>query len=144
VIAGSSSGGLTVLSMLRHHRDLVAGGIAISPVSDLADLSERSHRYEAHYNLTLVGQYSDQDRYRELSPVHHAADIRGPLMILHGQADPVVPADHSRILAERIAAAGGQVDLHLFDGEGHGLRQVPNRLEEFRLIAEFLDRVFAA
>jgi dipeptidyl aminopeptidase/acylaminoacyl peptidase len=144
VIAGSSSGGLTVLSVLRHHGNLVAGGIAISPVSDLADLSERSHRYEAHYNLTLVGEDSDQDRYRELSPVHHAAEIRGPLMILHGQADPVVPADHSRVLAEQIAAAGGQVDLHLFADEGHGLRQIPNRLEEFRLIAEFLDRVFAA
>ena len=142
VIAGSSSGGLTVLSVLRHHRDLVAGGIAISPVSDLADLSERSHRYEAHYNLSLVGDGSDLDRYRELSPVHHASKILGPLMILHGQEDPVVPADHSRVLAERITAAGGQVDLHLFAGEGHGLRQIPNRLEEYRLIAEFLDRVF--
>ncbi len=141
LIAGSSSGGLTVLSVLRHHAELVAAGIAISPVSDLADLAERSHRFEAHYSLSLVGDLSDHDRYRELSPVHHADQIAGPLMMIHGEEDPVVPADHSRTLAAEIAQSGGRVDLHLFAGEGHGLRQIPHRLEEYRLIAEFIEQI---
>jgi dipeptidyl aminopeptidase/acylaminoacyl peptidase len=146
VIAGSSSGGLTVLSVLRHHSALVAGGIAISPVSDLLDLSARSHRYEAHYAHSLVGDPDDaavKDRYRYLSPVNHAAEIHGPLVIIHGEEDPVVPADHSRVLAEQITAAGGQVDLHLFPGEGHGFRQIPHRVAEYRLIEEFINRILA-
>lgn len=143
LIAGSSSGGLTVLSVLRHRADLVAAGIAISPVSDIADLAGRSHRFEAHYSLSLVGDLSDRDRYREMSPVHHADQIAGPLMIIHGEEDPVVPADHSRNLATKIAASGGKVDLHLFSGEGHGLKQIPHRLEEYRLIAEFIDRILS-
>jgi dipeptidyl aminopeptidase/acylaminoacyl peptidase len=141
LIAGSSSGGLTVLAVLRHYRELVAGGIAISPVSDLADLADRSHRYEAHYSLSLVGDPSDLDRYHELSPVHYADQISAPILIIHGEEDPVVPADHSRTLAARIAAAGGRVDLHLFPGEGHGLRQIPHRLEEYRLIRKFIEQI---
>lgn len=141
LIAGSSSGGLTVLAVLRHYGELMAGGIAIAPVSDLADLAERSHRYEAHYSLSLVGALSDLDRYRELSPVHYAEQISTPILIIHGEEDPVVPADHSRTLAARIAAAGGQVDLHLFPGEGHGLRQIPHRLEEYRLIRKFIEQI---
>jgi dipeptidyl aminopeptidase/acylaminoacyl peptidase len=141
LIAGSSSGGLTVMAVLRHHRHLVAGGIAISPVSDLADLARRSHRYEAHYCLSLVGDASDEDHYRELSPVFYADQIAGPLLMIHGEDDPVVPADHSRTLAERISAGGQKVDLHLFAGEGHGLRQIPHRLEEYRLIKKFIDQI---
>ena len=147
VIAGSSSGGLTVLSVLRHHGALVAGGIAISPVSDLWDLSARSHRYEAHYAHSLVGDpedASDQDRYRHLSPVHHAAEIGGPLLIIHGEEDLVVPAQHSTTLAEQIAAAGGQVILHLFPGEGHGFRQIHHRLAEYRLVEGFINRILSA
>jgi dipeptidyl aminopeptidase/acylaminoacyl peptidase len=70
--------------------------------------------------------------------------IRGPLVIIHGEEDPVVPADHSRVLAEQITAAGGQVDLHLFPGEGHSFRQTPHRLAEYRVIEEFINRILTA
>lgn len=141
VIAGSSSGGLSALATLARFPDRVAGGVAISPVCDLVDLAARSHRFEAHYTVHLVGDPQDPTgaaRGARLSPVTYAAQIRGPLLMIHGALDPVVPADHSRILAERIIAAGGQVDLHIFEGEGHGLRQIPHRLTEYRLIEEFL------
>ncbi len=55
VIVGGSSGGGAVLGILADHPQLVAGGIASYPVSDLADLAVRSHRLEAHYTDTLVG-----------------------------------------------------------------------------------------
>ena len=100
---GSSSGGLVVLGMLVDHPEHVAGGIALYPVSDLADLTERSHRFEAHYPLGLVGPAGDP-AYAERSPLHHADRIPRPLLLMHGDADPVVPVEHSRALVDAIRA----------------------------------------
>ncbi len=54
VVLGGSSGGLTVLGLLADHPQLVAGGVATYPVSDLQALTEVTHRFEAHYTDTLV------------------------------------------------------------------------------------------
>lgn len=144
VVVGGSSGGLTVLGVLADHAELVAGGVAVYPVTDLADLADRSHRFEAHYTLTLVGPLEDVDRYRERSPLHRAERIAGPLLVLHGSEDPVVPVDQSVALVDAVRAAGGDVELHVFDGEGHGFRAPEAQRAEYRLIGDFLGRVVPA
>ncbi|MEY2974806.1 MAG: hypothetical protein RIR49_1226 [Actinomycetota bacterium] len=144
VVMGSSSGGLVVLGTLIDHPDTVAGGIALYPVSDLADLAGRSHRFEAHYPLGLVGPAGDP-AYGERSPLRRAGGIARPLLLMHGDADPVVPVEHSRALAAAIRAAGPDggrdVEYVEFPGEGHGLRDPANRRREFELVGEFLSRV---
>lgn len=139
VVMGSSSGGLVVLGMLIDHPGSVAGGIALYPVSDLADLASRSHRFEAHYPLGLVGPVGDP-AYAERSPLHHADRIQRPLLLMHGDVDPVVPVEHSRALVDAIRAASGDVEYVEFAGEGHGLRDPSNRRREFELVAGFLAR----
>ena len=141
VLVGGSSGGLTVLGVLGRHDGLAAGGVVSYPVTDLADLAERSHRFEAHYPLTLVGPRSDASRYAERSPLSYADRIAAPLLVLHGDADPVVPVDQSVRLASRVRDAGGDVELHLLPGEGHGFRRPEHRVAEYELMATFLDRV---
>ena len=51
VVMGGSSGGTTVLGVLGLHDGLAAAGVALYPVTDLADLAARSHRFEAHYTV---------------------------------------------------------------------------------------------
>ena len=50
-------------------------------------------------------------------------DSRTPLLVLHGDTDPVVPVEQSRAFVERCVAAGGDVELVVYEGEGHGFRQ---------------------
>jgi dipeptidyl aminopeptidase/acylaminoacyl peptidase len=142
VLMGSSAGGFTVLGVLARHPDLAAAAVVSYPVGDLADLAERSHRFERHSTWSLVGppgQSPEIDRrYRDRSPVWFAPSIRAPLLLFHGDADPVVPVDQSRVLAERIRAAGGQVELCIRSGEGHGFRQRVNQVDEFERTAAFL------
>jgi len=45
-----------------------------------------------------------------------------PLLLVHGDADDVVPVTDSRALAD---AAGGDVELRVISGAGHGLRHDP-------------------
>ena len=54
------------------------------------------------------------------SPIEHVTPALPPVMLLHGDADKVVPVSASRRYEERVHAVGGKVDLHIFAGLPHG------------------------
>ncbi|MDP2291141.1 MAG: prolyl oligopeptidase family serine peptidase [Actinomycetota bacterium] len=142
VVMGSSAGGFTALGAVAADPDAFAAAVVLYPVTDLADLAERSHRFERHYTVSLVGPLPDAlPRYRERSPILHTGRLRRtPLLVLHGDGDAVVPVQQSRVFAQRVATSGGQVELHVYEGEGHGFRQAVNQLDEYRRVEGFLAR----
>ena len=117
----SSAGGFTVLGVLAAARPTWSRAAVVSyPVTDLADLAERSHRFERHYTDSLVGPLPERavavrssDR-RCTSPI----GFRTPLLVFHGDDDPVVPVEQSRVFVERCRAAGGDVELRRLRGRG--------------------------
>jgi len=123
---------------------LVAGGIAAYPVTDLVELADRSHRYEAHYTDTLVAPRVREQVLRDRSPLARAARVRRPLLLTHGTDDPVVPFEGTVAFADRARSAGADIELVLFDGEGHGYSDPANQEREYELMAAFLDRVVPA
>jgi dipeptidyl aminopeptidase/acylaminoacyl peptidase len=135
VVIGGSSGGLTVLGVLADHSDIVAGGVASYPVSDLRSLAEVTHRFEAHYTDTLVGDAADIEHFDALSPLYRADRITQPLLVFHGSEDPVVPLAQSEQLVER---AGPNVELVVYEGEGHGFRDPQNVRDEYERTQAFL------
>jgi dipeptidyl aminopeptidase/acylaminoacyl peptidase len=141
VMMGSSSGGLTALGVLGLHPGLAAGGVVLYPVTDISVLADETHRFEAHYPLGLVGPLDDRVRYRERSPVSYADRIDVPLLVMHGDVDPVVPLWSTVVFAERVRAAGGEVELVVMDGEGHGFRDPINRRADYERTDAFLRRV---
>ena len=141
-IVGSSAGGLTSLGVIATNPALIAAGIVAYPVTDLSDLAERSHRFEAHYTDSLVGPLPDSAQlYRDRSPVNFADRLATtPLLVMHGDSDPVVPVDQSTAFVERCRAAGGDVELVVYEGENHGFRNPENQLDEYRRMQGFLAR----
>ena len=132
-----------MLGLLADHGDLVAGGVTSYPVSDLAALAAATHRFEAHYTDTLVGRPGEpgtHDRIESLSPIHRAERIGSPLLVFHGADDPVVPVAHSVALADRIRSGGGDVELIVYEGEGHGFRDLVNQRDEYARTERFLRR----
>ncbi len=140
---GSSSGGTAALGVLGLHAGRAAGGVVLYPVTDLAVLASESHRFEAHYTIGLVGPLDDVARYRQRSPISYADRIDVPLLVMHGDADPVVPLASTLAFVETMRATGGDVELHVFEGEGHGFRDPANRRADYELTAAFLDRVLS-
>jgi dipeptidyl aminopeptidase/acylaminoacyl peptidase len=138
---GGSAGGFTVLNLLAHHSDLCAAGIDLFGVTDLFDLDETTHRFEKHYLHSIVGPLPESaDRYRERSPVTVADGITAPLLILQGDADPVVPVAQSRAIAQRLQALGRTVELHEYEGESHGWLRPATVVDELERTESFLRR----
>jgi len=62
------------------------------------------------------------------SPMTHVAAGYPPTMLLHGDADKVVPVSASRRFEEQVRAVGGKVDLHIYAGLPHGFASHPDLL----------------
>ena len=141
VVMGGSAGGFTVLNLLAHHPELCAAGVDLYGVADLLELDETTHRFEAHYLHSVVGPLPDAaDLYRSRSPVNVVDKITAPLLILQGSDDKVVPPGQSQAIADRLRALGRDVELHLYDGEGHGWLQPETVIDELERTESFLRR----
>jgi acetyl esterase/lipase len=140
VVMGGSAGGFTALHLLAAEPSMFAGGIALYAVADLIELQQNTHRYERHYNATLVGPF-DEAVYQQRSPIHVAENIIAPLLLMHGDADEVVSVGQSQTIAEKLRQRDRNVELVVYPGEGHGWRKAETKLDEILRIDSFLARV---
>jgi acetyl esterase/lipase len=75
------------------------------------------------------------------SPMTHVTADYPPTMLLHGDADKVVPVSASRRFEEKVRGVGGKVDLHIFAGLPHGFANHPGiRPTMMNLIGAFFRR----
>jgi dipeptidyl aminopeptidase/acylaminoacyl peptidase len=138
---GASAGGFTVLSLLALYPELCGAGVDLYGVTDLFDLDETTHRFEAHYLRSIVGPLpAAAERYRNRSPLALADRITAPLLVLQGSADKVVPKVQSDALVARLQARGTTVEYHVYDGEGHGWNRPDVVEDELHRTWAFLHR----
>jgi dipeptidyl aminopeptidase/acylaminoacyl peptidase len=141
VAIGGSAGGFTSYLLLARHPELLAAGVVAYGVADLASLDQTSHRFEAHYNQTLVGPPEvAAARYAERSPIHLAERITAPLLILQGTDDAVVAPEQSASIVERLQALGRIVEHQVYEGEGHGWSKPETVVDELERTDDFLRR----
>jgi pimeloyl-ACP methyl ester carboxylesterase len=136
IVVGSSMGAWMALMLARDRPNRVAGLILIAPAPDFPRrLMLPQMPPEARGALNRDGvwhrpsEFEEDDypitrRLVEESAAHELLDgppveIHGPVHILHGAEDEVVPLDHARRVADWIAADG--VTLEVVDGGGHRL-----------------------
>ena len=121
-IEGGSAGGFTTLAALCFS-DVFRAGASRYGVGDLAALARETHRFEAGYLESLVGPWPvAKDTYEARSPLQHADRIRCPVIFFQGLDDKVVPPEQTERMAAALEANGLAVEVHRFEGEGHGFR----------------------
>ena len=57
-----------------------------------------------------------------------------------GADDKVVPVSQAQLLVDSVRAAGGIVEQHVYEGEGHGFSKEATIIDSFERIEEFLTR----
>ena len=126
VIRGASAGGYTTLCALTFH-DVFAAGADCWGVADVEALSAESHKFELHYNDSLIGPWPEaSETYRARSPVHHATRLQTPVIVFQGLDDPIVPPSQSRSIVDALRRNGVPHAYVEYAEEGHGLRKGDN------------------
>ncbi len=143
-ILGPSYGGYLTTMSLTTQPDEWAGGVAIVPPVDLAANYELGNaHYKAFHRHFLGGTPEDKpELYRERSPITHIEKLRQPLLIIHGENDPVCPIEPVKQFAARAEALKLPVELVINEDEGHGTLRQETGVQMMVQALHFLDRIF--
>ena len=78
---------------------------------------------------------------REISPIYYVTSKLPPTLLIHGDADPVVPFQQAESFVQRARTAGaGQIVLIVRPGKGHGWGEFWKSPEDITAIADWFDR----
>lgn len=141
-IEGGSAGGFTALAALCFSEQFRAAACRY-PVTDPAALAAHDHRFEARYLDGLIGPWPvAKATYEARSPLQHAGRIRCPVIFFQGLDDLVVPPDQTDAMAAALEANGIPVEVHRFEGEGHGFRSSTVQITVLERTEAFFRRHF--
>jgi dipeptidyl aminopeptidase/acylaminoacyl peptidase len=118
-IFGWSYGGYAALQSAVVDPDLYKAIVAVAPVTDLDRVKDEA-RDQSNYRL--VENFVGSGPHVEAgSPARHADRIAAPVMLFHGDMDTNVAVAESRLMADRLKAAGHPALYTEFKGLDHQL-----------------------
>ncbi|HEY0598971.1 S9 family peptidase [Brevundimonas sp.] len=147
-IVGASYGGYAALAGMTLDQGVYRCAVSVSGVSDLPVkmATERREGGRARFNSSLrywqrfMGVENDTDPIlAELSPSRLVSRIDGPVLLIHGRQDTVVPFEQSEIMERAMRQAGKDVELVALDGEDHYMTFPATRLRMLTATIEFLE-----
>jgi dipeptidyl aminopeptidase/acylaminoacyl peptidase len=142
-VMGGSYGGYMTFAALTQLPERFRAGVSLVGVSNwLTALEGASPELKASDKIEYGNIDDPEDRrfFVQLSPITHVANVRAPLMVLHGANDPRDPVQEADQLVAAIRSRGGDVEYLRFPDEGHVIRKQSNRVIAYRRIAAFLER----
>ncbi len=141
-IRGSSAGGYTVLAALTFANTFKAGA-SLYGIGDLQALAKDTHKFEARYLDSLVGEYpAQQNIYHARSPINHVEQLNCPVIFLQGLEDKVVPPNQAEAMVAALTKKGIKNAYVTFAEEGHGFRQAESIQKAIEAEFEFYKEVF--
>ena len=143
-VVGRSYGGYMTLTLAGRHPDLWAGAVDMFGPYDLLTFMERIPPTWKPYFLVALGNPEIPEELTFLhdrSPKTHIDNIAFPMMVIQGRNDPRVVAEESEELVEHLQGIGKDVNLLLFENEGHGVEKYENKVTCYNAITEFFKDV---
>jgi len=127
------SRGATVAALLGIQRPEVGVVIAQSGIYDLW-ATYRDTKLPGFREAIVSEAGRDSAAWKARSPLLAARQFQGSILVLHGEADPNVPAAQAHDFVNALQAAGRNASSHFFPGAGHELP----RSESQRMALEYL------
>ena len=73
---------------------------------------------------------------RAISPIYHVSSDAPPTLLIHGNADRLVPIQQSISMIDKLREAGVEAELLIKEGGGHGW---PNISEQVPFLVDWCD-----
>lgn len=114
-VHGWSYGGFMTLNMMLRHPDVFKTGVAGGPVTDWK-----------YYEIMYGERYMDSPKenpegYSSTSMINKAENLKGRLLIIHGDEDPTVVMQHSLLFLKSAIKNGTHPDFFIYPGHGHNM-----------------------
>ena len=128
--------------LARHNTKLIAVAVFFPP-TDFLDWNGKPASFNTLGGLLFLGgakgrsEEETTERARLISPALLVKPPVPPFLLIHGDADAVVPLQQSQKMVEALKAAGGSAELIVKAGGGHPWPTLP---EEVKTMADWFDR----
>jgi acetyl esterase/lipase len=80
------------------------------------------------FRLERIADEKAQDLARQVSPISHVTPDDPPTLIVHGDADKLVPIQQAEVMVAKLKAAGVTAELVSREGRGHDFTDVDKDL----------------
>ncbi|SHF66132.1 dipeptidyl-peptidase IV Serine peptidase. MEROPS family S09B [Mariniphaga anaerophila] len=131
-IFGWSYGGFMTLLSMEKGGELFKAGVAVAPVTNW-------RFYDTIYTERFMRTPRENpEGYDDNSPLTHAADIEGRLLIIHGSADDNVHVQNTYEFTEKLVQAGVQFDMAIYTNRNHSIRGGNTTMHLYTRMTNFL------
>ncbi len=139
-VVGRSYGGYMTLMLAGLHPDLWKASCDMFGPYDLLTFSERiSQTWKPYFKIALGDPEKPEERdfLIDRSPKTHLHQMAAPMLVIQGRNDPRVVAAESEDLVNELKAQGKDLELLIFEDEGHDVLKYENRVRCYDAIADF-------
>ena len=138
MIGASAGGHLDLLSMthpsdgdpksadpLLRHDSRVKAVVALFPPTDFLNWGGKPAPLDKSAELLFSGGVKDKTKeqidaaLKDISPLHHVTAGEPPVLLIHGDSDPIVPLQQSQSMEKALKEKGNDVTLIVNQGGGH-------------------------
>jgi len=117
-----------------------------SPPTDFLDISQPNEdwmafpparQFEPAFGPLSKTPEGRQKLGREISPIYFVTAHMAPTLVMHGDADPLVPIYQAKLFQQKCQAAGATYELIVKPGAGHGW---PGMDKDVTVFADWFDQ----
>lgn len=141
VFGGSAGGHLTLMlattaddgdpsakDEVLKHSDRIAAAVALFPPTDLRGWVTDPPKAIKDIAALKPPLTFDAAKEPDVSPLLHVTAKTAPVLLIHGDKDPLVPISHSKNMIEALRKAKVPSDLLVIEGAGHGFNAKQNQI----------------
>lgn len=139
-VVGRSYGGYMTLMLAGRHPELWSAAVDMFGPYDLVTFLERiPPTWKPYYDVALGNPDVPEDLVflNKRSPKTYIDNISFPMLVVQGRNDPRVVAEESEDLVAHLQEIGKDVEMLLFENEGHGVEKYQNKVLCYNAITDF-------
>jgi pimeloyl-ACP methyl ester carboxylesterase len=143
-VVGRSYGGYMTLTLAGRHPELWQAACDMFGPYDLITFSERiPETWKPYFKLVIGDPEDPKDRefLVERSPKTHLGNLACPMLVIQGRNDPRVVAAESEDLVNSLREQGKEMELLIFEDEGHDVLKYENRVACYNAITDFFTKI---
>jgi dipeptidyl aminopeptidase/acylaminoacyl peptidase len=142
-VVGRSYGGYMTLMQAGMHPQLWKASCDMFGPYDLVTFSERIPATWKPYFKMAIGDPEKPEERADLverSPKTHLHNMKAPMLVIQGRNDPRVVAAESEDLVRELKKKGKDIELLVFEDEGHDVLKYENRVTCYNAITDFFTK----